>query len=417
MTGVAARPAKNGARGPSGAARAGGALLYAPLYLMWPIALLPKALQLVAYALFALVLVTRLGREVLYSYRIGSGAAALLALVGVQAIAVVLNAPESSADRVMAAANTMAIWLISILFLVVYSHQGCSLEVAARAATLNILVCVALALVASRTDASYTLMGDTRRLNLVNWFGGSEGLRFAGFLDYSNLVTLTCFAMLPLSLLRVRRWKGLVPQCAYCLAATYPVVAASSRSGMLLSVALLLISFAFVASGERPRLSVGSLVVLGAVLAVPVLVGSWDRVMTGALGILGGRSGSDATRRELYAASVEDVLVASPLVGRGIKLVDGRFGEAIPLGSHSTYIGILYKTGLLGCLLALGALVGLVREFVGGCLDRRNELFALSFAAVLLVFLAVEDIDGANWAIATVSIEVGMVMGRSKGRV
>ena len=61
------------------------------------------------------------------------------------------------------------------------------------------------------------------------------------------------------------------------------------------------------------------------------------------------REGSNATRGNIYSASIEKAFAESPLIGMGIK--DLSPYDLIPYGSHSTYVGFFYKTGIIGLII------------------------------------------------------------------
>ena len=66
-----------------------------------------------------------------------------------------------------------------------------------------------------------------------------------------------------------------------------------------------------------------------------------------------------------------------------------------PLGSHSSYVGFFYKTGLLGLGCILFALFKLIKAVFLKHF-KKNMLFLLGVGAILLA-MALEDIDGADW--------------------
>ena len=111
------------------------------------------------------------------------------------------------------------------------------------------------------------------------------------------------------------------------------------------------------------------------------------------------RGGSNEARFEVYTRSINKAWTESPLIGIGIKyMVDG----FIPYGSHSTYIGVFYKVGIIG---SVAFAIGIWNEI--SYVRRRlkcNEYGLYIFLQFLLYFffLVFADIDGVNWVMVSI---------------
>lgn len=385
----------------------------APLCGLWLIAILPKSLQLVFFLFWLAIVAVFEIRDASKMRRIDFGLAMLVSMVAVHILSVMLNSYGADTNRVLAACNTVCIWLVSIALFFFYSRGMVRLETAANIAVFNILICVVLAAVASFGDLSFVSLSDERHLNVVDWLNGNQGERFVGFLEYPNLVSLMYFVMFPLSLYSVRSWKSPLLKYGYCILAMYPVFEASSRSGMILAVVALAIALAYLArekgsSKGRWR----NVLMLGGLVVLLVVVINWVSIVDAIDSLLSGRQGSNTTRSLLYLRSIEDVLESSPFIGRGIKFTEYPFGDSIPLGSHSTYIGILYKTGFLGLAMGFLAFLCELKTFMKCPIGLSNKIFALAFLMVFVAFLAIEDVDGSNWSLAVVFIVAGITLGQ-----
>lgn len=118
--------------------------------------------------------------------------------------------------------------------------------------------------------------------------------------------------------------------------------------------------------------------------------------------VMGLRSGSTSTRFSLYRYSLEQLHDADWILGMGIKPRENIF--AIPVGSHSTYISMLFKTGVAGvsAVLVFQAVVWM-RWF--GLRDRVRKqrhilLFWRCLGLVIIsmsVWMATEDIDAPQF--------------------
>lgn len=117
--------------------------------------------------------------------------------------------------------------------------------------------------------------------------------------------------------------------------------------------------------------------------------------------IMNARGDSNATRENLYARSIELTFQSSPFIGLGIKEIE--MGSSIPLGSHSTYVGVFYRVGIFGLLLFVSFVFLALRKVWAG----RNYFVIVSMAGVI-AFAAIEDIDGLNWVLFYTSLLIAL---------
>ena len=147
-----------------------------------------------------------------------------------------------------------------------------------------------------------------------------------------------------------------------------------------------------------------------AVLVIAVVLINIDSVATMAEAIFNVRPGSNSDRIRIYTDIINEISETSWIIGAGVKEMNET--GVYPLGSHCTYLGILYKTGILGGIsTAIGfasAIIMIVRRSL-----RYKDWSALLFiclTALLMLFFAVEDIDGADWLIVTVFAEAALYL-------
>ena len=136
-------------------------------------------------------------------------------------------------------------------------------------------------------------------------------------------------------------------------------------------------------------LSIVGALLLSAVM-LPLMQGSLEYVLLA-------REGSTTSRFELYLHSVSQVRGVDWLVGLGIR---PRPGGGFPTGSHSTYISLLYRSGLFGLVGFLtfqAILIGrwyLLRAITRT--DRQTFVIWRGFGVVFLsmaFWMLTEDID------------------------
>ncbi|HTL47459.1 MAG TPA: O-antigen ligase family protein [Verrucomicrobiae bacterium] len=114
--------------------------------------------------------------------------------------------------------------------------------------------------------------------------------------------------------------------------------------------------------------------------------------------IMGLREGSTSIRFQLYRYSLEQLHDADWIFGLGIKPRENIF--AIPLGSHSTYISLLFKTGIIGTTAFVSFQAWLMMKWfrLRLIVRRKRELFLFwrSIGLVLVamsLWMATEDMD------------------------
>ncbi|MCZ2825644.1 MULTISPECIES: O-antigen ligase family protein [unclassified Modestobacter] len=140
-------------------------------------------------------------------------------------------------------------------------------------------------------------------------------------------------------------------------------------------------------------LSVAGGVAVLAVLPVPALIASLN----------GTRAGSAETRGEIYWITLDRVLASpTPLLGSGVK--ERVPGLVASLGSHSSYLGLLYRGGAVALLLFLAALV-----VAGWVAWRRGEAAALALVVFTAVWSVAEDVDVGHFVPLALVLALGLL--------
>ncbi|HEX9565842.1 MAG TPA: O-antigen ligase family protein [Gemmatimonadaceae bacterium] len=138
-----------------------------------------------------------------------------------------------------------------------------------------------------------------------------------------------------------------------------------------------------------------------AVLAAPVLR---EAAVAAAEFVQAARAGSTSARLEAYRDAAS-VFHEQPLIGLGVKPREE--DRALSVGSHSTYLGTLMKSGLLGAaMLALFLSTAVALALRALFRDPHHAVIGVS-VGVLLIWLAVEDLDAA----ALVALEAFVMLG------
>lgn len=114
------------------------------------------------------------------------------------------------------------------------------------------------------------------------------------------------------------------------------------------------------------------------------------------------RQGSLVTRSEIYSSTFREVMKApTPLVGAGIK--QHAQGLVASQGSHSTYLGLAYRGGIL-CLLCFVAFL-LARGWRG---SQENAELAVGLVLFLFLWCFTDDIDAGNLMPLAILIACGL---------
>lgn len=138
--------------------------------------------------------------------------------------------------------------------------------------------------------------------------------------------------------------------------------------------------------------------ILWLMLFVFIFIGSLPFLIQAMEFMLSLRQGSNDSRMALYRMSIEQLQGMEWLVGKGLK---PRYEfKAFPLGSHSTYVSLLYKTGLLGFLIFCASQISLIWRWF--CLknsavaENEHYYFWQALGLVILsmsLWMITEDID------------------------
>lgn len=379
------------------------------LFLVWPVALCPKEVQLVIYLLILACLAARAGSAGLQRITVGPVEGFLVCFCAVYLLAILVHAPQSSTSRILAAINTLACWGISICLFTTIRYSDVSSNVISKIAFANVAVLIGLAL-AYYAGLNITMPVDARTLSGADWINGERSTRLHAFLEYSTLVAAMYFLFFPLSLEFAKGWRHRLFSYAYCVVAAIPVLACGSRTGILLAIIAVMggIFYVNASSGERV-FSKGTKILLVGIVMVLLCVLFHEEIISSITSLLDSRQGSTDTRRSLYEYTFHEVMTTSPIIGCGIKDTIAQFGEAVPVGSHSTYLGVLYRTGIIGALFFLAALVYLIKAMATSTAMPAQRSYCVLYILLFLAFFVMEDIDGADWLVMSTFAIAGLL--------
>lgn len=383
-------------------------VLYALFQYFWILVILPKFVQTACLgALLCLIWFRFFEQRPLDKFTIAQ--VFFLLLYGVSILINTLTASHEL-SRILAALNTWIITAIAVGFYHFYRHADIDLSRVGKYSLCNLLILVLLWVVYVLTGGARPFPVLQHTLMIEDWINGVYDPRFLGYMDYANLVVFFILFFYPLAMIYLRG-KKLLP-LVLTLALYLVIDATNSRTGQLLYLLLLMAYFLFEIQSRFFRLYKQrkfALLLLGSILMVAVVGLYSSQILRIFESIMNMREGSNNMRIQIYTQSITTMLERSPIIGIGIKDMLGEY----PLGSHSTYIGVFYKTGILGGLIYLCSLIYLaIKILLGKDLNRHMVTAKICITAVLLL-LVLEDIDGANWNICIFYILLALLQNRT----
>lgn len=383
--------------------------LYALFKYFWVLVILPKFVQMACLGALLLVIWFHSFKE----KPLDKFTIIQLFFLGIYGVSIVVNTLTASHElgRILAAVNTWLITAVALGLYHFYRQSDVDLGRVGKYCLCNLLILVMLWVVYKLTHGTrafailgHTLMGD-------DWINGLYAPRFFGYMDYANLVVFSVLFFYPLAMLFLSG-KRLLPLLLTVV--LYPVVdATNSRTGVVLYLLLLMAYVLFEFQTwffqlYRQQKYVLFFFAFVGVLAVVVLCSG--KILQIVNGILNMREGSNNMRMQIYTQSIMTMLERSPVIGIGIKDMLGGY----PLGSHSTYIGVFYKAGILGGSIYICSIIYLAIKIIFGKDVNRHAVTAKICLAAALLLMALEDIDGANWCVCVFYILLALLQNKNR---
>lgn len=367
---------------------------------LWVTAILPKAVQLVLLGSLLCALLLKGYREGL-AIKLDWFASLLLVVCGIHAVSIVWHyfIEQHDLSRVFAAFNTLAISVIAIGFYLYYKSVNIDTQRVSRSMFRNMLIIffVYLLFLILKEQGNFAFMPNP--LCGEDWFDGKHEYRLRGYLEYTNLVVSLCLFCYPFAAVHVQQQYGkkvlIVSQFVWML----PIIATNSRTGIVFVGAITLFCVLFADHNRLVKFYIKNKKRIwgyGALTVLVICAVCYKQIIDVVNMIFNMRGGSTSTRFQVYDISIRKMLDLSPVIGLGIKDL---IGIALPYGSHATYIGMFYKTGLLGGSIYL---VAAVMAIVIALRKKVNHGVGLIAKVVFLGLMALwvfEDVDGANWNI------------------
>lgn len=369
---------------------------------LWLLILMPKEIQFISLVI-SLILLSYSKKKICLEREVRP-----LLLIGiVQMISIFIQiflGNYDSLNRIFGAFNTASLWILIPFFYSCIKNNGNSQtrKDVGKSCFINICVLFVFALifiVFGNVSLNYGL--STRSVSRVDWINDFKTFRFVGFLEYPTLVGLLILISMPYAFFYI---KSLINKPIYVVAefifmaiSFWIILMSHTRASIVLALVQIYFLFVYclidITSKKNKNKMVNAIIAISIILFVftlPFIGKGFDFLLTA-------RGGSTRTRMNIYRTSIDLTLNNSPIIGMGIKNMLGRY----PLGSHSTVIGIFYKTGIIG----FGLLMVSLKRFFDLNIDlfkktkNHQYKFVVIALCVLIAFCSflTEDIDGTDW--------------------
>ena len=365
-----------------------------PIFCIFGVSLLPKGLQLVILMFLCFISMRKSLIKFDWFFLLQS----IYLIICFTSIIFNACVGEHELSRVLAAFNTL---LITIISLAVYNNaknDNIESSIFNKAAFVNLFIIAILAIISRFNTPLNNIHIFGKTLVGEDWVNGQQTMRFYGFLDYSNLVVFMVLMLFPFAIDFFKRNRIMV--IVLSIACLFIIYITDSRSGALLFLLLLLIYF-IVCRNDRNieflKKNKFLIFITLTLIFIFVIAIFHNHIYTYYLKIMQMRTGSNSMRSFIYTSSINRMLSESPIIGIGIKDYLPNFGY--PYGSHSTYLGVFYKAGIIGGIIYMASMVILfIRVIKIQCNNIIDILKKISIILILLL-MCLEDIDGANWNI------------------
>ncbi len=365
---------------------------------LWVFILLPKELQFALYIAILVYLVSKKG------LKFDTFAKLVLMFILIDFVAifsqVITGKPENS--RLFAAFNTAAIWGVAIIFYCYFREKTNStkgyLHILSKYAAVNFFIlflvwCVSLVI----SKNTISIDGLTYYLRRNDFLSTGTTTRFCGLMD-----TLLCpshFYIIQMPIIFLDCVINNVKTKTFLLVGLIgiiPVIDTHSRAGLVICILLYaMASFYLIKNRAHSKKVVQGIYLLSAICLFAIAIVMIPEIKNFINGFINGRTGSNNTRLSIYINSIRTTWESSPIIGMGIKYMMGKY----PLGSHSTYIGIFYKTGIIGSVIFVLSFFNLYSKLYRNLIKLRCGRTIFAMLLCYLPFLIFADLDATDWII------------------
>lgn len=305
----------------------------------------------------------------------------------------------SSLYSVPATINTLFMWFSGIIIYSFLRNSELDYQKIFRYCFINLNILLALSFLFLLRDHFHFLKDisifGNRLFAEPSWTNEGFKYRLFAFMEYPTNIATFYFINAGAALSYVfGKVKNVLMRLLYSVLISMPLYLSDTRSGIIANILVIVLVFIFAIKSNKKRLIILSWLFI---ISIPVLFLVHSEIWSRLVYIITSRQGSSSTRINLYLSTLHKVLNESPIIGMGIKYPNPDVYN-LPFGSHSTYIGIFYRTGLLGTFLFLCAYFVQMNK----CISLIKYEYRFLGISMLSYFIAIIflDIDASAWVLA-----------------
>ncbi len=351
----------------------------------------------------------------------------LIGMVASYAFSIAINAKDFSAGRVAAGINNLSIWIMGIIVITaIYNlfDESSIILVTRSLFTVGVIITAfsviaivlwlifkkeimvyspAYYLIPGSIKEQYDLVKQSTELVLIgrDWFSLSDMPRISTFFPYPVALGGAMLMIIPISS-AVMHQRSKPCRVFSFIMLQIPLLLSLSRLSVLVFWSVKLV----VGLMKKKAAVIPAILII----TVPLLVISFSSLLNAYDYILKLREGSSMNRLALYRDTIS-LAMESPVIGWGVKPTHDTL--LIRVGSHSTYIGLLYKTGLVGLLLYVLFLGALAAKCIGLLKNGNSEslpvYLAMAFFSMVLWQVG-EDIDAPHSVAFVYFVIIGIIL-------
>lgn len=358
---------------------------------LWFIAILRKEAQFIILMLLLAYIIS------LRKLKFSMLAVSLLAVNTIYLFSIIYAAVFGGHElsRVLAAVNMCMISYAGITYFAVYSQINLDLDRMKKYMLTNLLVLAAVYVL-------FLFAGERGNVSFLHLLCGYDvfnmkgGLRFRGYLEFTNCVVFMYLYCMPYAFSCVAGKYGSFASKGFELLSLAVIFGSHSRIGIASCTGAVILSVLLagkIRAVRTPKLLKAALLIALLILGLVLL----DKIIAAVNFALDARAGSTSTRFYIYTESMKRMLKEYPLFGFGVR---DRINGGFPYGSHSTYISMFYRVGLVGGSLFLLIVMIIIAKINNTpSVNKFMFLEKISFIALYACFIF-EDLDGVDWSVA-----------------
>lgn len=381
---------------------------------LWVLVIVPKAICSILVFGYGLFLFTRLKR-----IKIDNFLKMIFAFLAVYVLSVFVRVfAYQSLDSVPATINTFSMWFFGIIFYSYILQNNIDYKKIGRYCFYNMNILLLLSIMFLLKDhlhvfEHFSILGN-KLYNEPSWTNEGMKYRLFAFMEYpTNVATFYCINAGASLDYVFEKYESMIVRICYSVIIALPVYLSDTRSGIIATLIVIMAVIFFSIDNVNYR---RIFAVLGILIVIPIVILLFGNIEASFISMLDSRAGSSSTRIRLYITTINKVLSESPLIGMGIKYPNP-YVFGLPYGSHSTYIGVIYRTGIIGMVIFIAMFWQIAKKSILTFINNEKNRFLGVVMLAYFVAIVFLDIDASAWVLAMFFVNVGLILRLQTRRV